>query len=768
MIRKHITSIGFLIFLTGFSIGCFTTPLQQYVRAQKFEREGNVTDALRAYEKLLPQIPPQDKRLQSQVYFSLGECLFRLDRVAEAANAFRRAAELDRANLMAQLRLGELFLSSGAVDKAAEQARQALSAAPGNAEGLALLGAAAAASGDVAAAQEAFTRALEAEPTRLSVALALADICNRADKVDEARAVLKKASAAVPESSMPLLALGRLEEEEGNAEAAEAAYRKAVAAEDTPETNLRLAQFLERAARIPEAELVLRRVDAQRPSLPTALPDFEVISGRAPNALDRYLAALKSGRPDVNSPKVQLNPDFARLVIQERAALAARLIEADLQAAGDPSPAGNQAAIARARTHLEEYRKDMDAATIGILNAELALAEPDLPKAAAYAAGAVALAPQSAPAHYVLGIAKHRGGDPAGARSEWLAALDADSHCVPARLALAADALANAEAGNAENYIVPAVQDEPANLRALNLFARALVRQQRYASAALIAHRALAVDATAAEPHLILGEISLRHGSLGEALIQFEQAVLLEPHSLDAIEGLTRVYRQGVISRAMLLSMEKVAATDPPSATLMEITGRLLAERGWYQDAERCLAKALKFDPQRASAARALAKTFAAKGEYDAAADSAARVGGDSAALVEAFRAEQRNDTANAIRNYETAVRAGERSGTAANNLAWIYAQQGSNLERALTLAQTAQSLNPSSPAVLDTLGVVHLRRREYSQAIEVLETATRLAKSQPDIARRPLLAEIKQHLSEAYLRAGQPDAAAALVADKQ
>ncbi len=767
--RKRITSLALFVLVGAFLVGCSTSPQQHYARGQKLERAGKLTAALHAYEKALPHIAAQDRHLQSDVLFRMGECLFRLDRVSDAYNAFQRAADVDNSNLMAQLRLGELFLANGALDKATEQARLVLAAAKDNTEGWALLGAAAAASDDLAVAQDAFTRVLEAEPTRLSVALALADIYNRADRAGDARAVLKRAIAAVPANSMPLLALGRLEEQEGNSDAAEEAYRKAVAAENTPETNLRLAQFLERAARIPEAELVLRRVDAQRPSLPTALPDFEVISGRAPNALDRYLAALQTSAPDKkSSAKRPLNTTITDPA-QERAALAARLIEADLQAATDPSRAENQAATTRARAHLDEYRKDMDPATIGILSAELALAESDLPLAAIYAAGAANLAPQSAAAHYVLGVAKYRTGDSGMARSEWAAALDADSHFIPARLALTADALANSDPAGAESYVVPAVQDEPANLRALNLFARALVAQRRYAPAVVIAHRALAVDSSAAEPHLVLGEIALQQRSLGEALIQFEQAVLLEPHSRDAMEGLTRVYRQGSFSRAMLLGMEKVAAADPPSATLMEITGRLFDDHGWYQDAERCLAKALKLDPQRSTAARALAQTFVAKGQYVAAADSAAQAGGDSAALVEAFRAEQRNDTTTAIRSYERAVRAGERSGTAANNLAWIYAQQGSNLERALALAETAQTMNPASPAVLDTLGVVHLRRREYSQAIKALETANRLAKAQPDVAnRQPLRAEIKQHLSEAYLRSGQPDAAAALVAEKQ
>jgi tetratricopeptide (TPR) repeat protein len=192
----------------------------------------------------------------------------------------------------------------------------------------------------------------------------------------------------------------------------------------------------------------------------------------------------------------------------------------------------------------------------------------------------------------------------------------------------------------------------------------------------------------------------------------------------------------------------------------MEIAGRLFAENHWYADAERCLTAALKMDPQRTTAAGQLAQVFAATGDLNAAADSAAKTGGNSAALLAGVKAQERNDVSGAIENYERAVRGGEKTGVAANNLAWLYAQQGTNLQHALELAQTAQSLAPHDPAVLDTVGFVHLRLREYSDAIQALESAKRIAMRNP--AQPQLLAQIRQHLAEAYLRAGKNEQAAA------
>lgn len=760
MIKSRLLlTTGTLVLFVAILAGC-STPRRQFARAERLENSGKPAEALFVYQKLLDRIPARNARARSQVYYRMGECLYRLDRVAEAFSALQKATEIEPGNLAAHLRLGEVLLSAGAANRAREQAELVLKSSPNNMEATALLGGALAATGKNAPAKDAYQRVLSADPTRDSVAIALADIYNQENQAEQARKVLHDAAVANPKSALPWLALGRLNEQEGDAAAAEQSYRQAVATEDTPDTNLRLAQFLQRTARVAEAEQVLRRVDAQRPAQPTALPDFELIAGKPDTALQRYQAALSSPAPKPRKGKLRVSDALEQIRI--RALLATRLIEADINVAEQRSARDKNDVLQRARAHLAEYRLDLDAATIAILQAEIALSGGDLPMAAVQANNAVSLAPQSAPARYVLGLAKRRAGNKADARAQWLAALDADPHFVPARLALAEENLASGDARSAERYVIGVVRDEPGNMRALTLFARVLLAEKRDISAAVMARRALAVDAFAAEPHLVLGQIALRRRSAGEALIHFEQAVLLQPHSPEAIDALTRVYRTGTITRPMLAKMEKIAAADRPSATLMEIAGRLYADHGWFDDAKRCLEAALRLDPQRATAATALARTYVATGQLSAAADSVARTGSNSSALLAGVRAQDRNDIHGAIQNYERAVREGDRSGVAANNLAWLYVEQGANLDRALQLAETARSLAPQSPAVLDTVGVVRLRLRKYSEAISALESARKLAGEHPSDP--DLLAQIRRHLSEAYLRAGKTDAAAAAV----
>lgn len=754
----------FAAFVLAATLVACSSANRELLRAHAMQERGEYSKALDVYQAMLPRIPLTNIKTRSSVLMEIGECLFNLGRLPEAFSAYQKTIELDNNNVLAHMRMGELFLAAGAIDRAKEQAQIVVQKSSGSNDALALLGSVWAASGNAALAQDAYKKVLTSDPKRVQVSIELADLYNRENQPENARKVLHDSAAALPHNPQPLLALGRLEEESGDIAAAESAYRQAVQSSDTPETNLRLAQFLERTARVPEAEQVLRHVDVQRASSPTALPDFQLLSGDADGALESYNRRL-SDVANQRTPK-----DAPHSVVEElraeRAQLAARLIEADLESVGGKANVDRKAAAAHAHADLERYRPDLDAATASVLDAEVALAADDIPGARSAAELAVTQAPQSAAAHYELGVTRFRAGDPGGARTEWDSALDNDPRFTPARLAMAQYAMAAGDLDGAEQYVIPVVREEPGNLRALETFARVLLLQKNPGPAALIARRALVVGSASPGPHLILGEIALQQSQLADALVQFEQAVLLEPRSERAVEDLTRVYQQGVITRPALQRMEKVASSDPPSATLMEIAGRLYQQRGWHSDAQRCLAAALKIDPQRVTAAAALAQSFAATGQLSEAADTAAKGGARSAALLSALRADDEKNVQSAMQNYEKAVREGDHSGVAANNLAWMYAQHGMELDRALQLAETARQQAPENPAVLDTIGVVHLRRREYSQAIKALETAKTMAAMQASkgATDSQVLAAIRRHLSEAYLRAGQP-AAAALVA---
>jgi tetratricopeptide (TPR) repeat protein len=756
----RLSSVAVLVLAT-FLIGCSHNLVNQ---AQQYELAGNNASALLAFQDALAATPERNHRERSELLMRIGECLYRMDRLPESFNAFQKASEADQTNTMAHLRLGEMLLSAGAADRAREQALWVLKSMATNNEALSLLGAAWAASDNPSMAKAVYEQVLRTDPKRVKIAVSLADIYNRENDVKKAREILKQAAVAQPQSALPWLATARLEEQEGNGAEAEEAYRRAVAAEDTPETNFRLAQFLQRAARITEAEQVLRRVDSQRKTYPVALPDFQLLSGHPGNAMNEYRSALQATSP---APARKgfwqrlKNNALSSSDSKNQATVAARMIEAEISAANHQRGKERTASLEAIRKRLDSFRSVLDQATACVLQAEIALADNNTVMAQVYAKSALELAPDSASAHYVNGLAESSLGNPENAAKEWDAALDSDSHYTPAHLAIAEAALTNGNGVDADEHARIVVRDDPGNFHALVVFSRALLTEGKPSLAAIMAQRAAALDPSSPEPSILLGEISLQLNQIANAMLAFERAVASHPDSEDAIDGLLRVYRRGTVSYSALEKMETVAQTPPVSSTLLEIAGRLYADRGWYSEAIRALSKAVQIDPSRTTAVRVLARLQLATGDFAQASKVASKASSSQQPLLRGYQAESSGDWHQAIDNYERAVREGDQTGVAANNLAWLYAEHNELLDRALSLAESAVKYAPNDPAVLDTLGYVYLQRREYTSAVNVLETAAHLSALNKSPGTREAANNIRKHLSDAYFRSGQTTAAA-------
>ena len=102
---------------------------------------------------------------------------------------------------------------------------------------------------------------------------------------------------------------------------------------------------------------------------------------------------------------------------------------------------------------------------------------------------------------------------------------------------------------------------------------------------------------------------------------------------------------------------------------------------------------------------------------------------------------------------FERVLAIDSKAPIAANNLAWIYAENGGNLDVALQLAQTAFAAAPNSAEVADTLGWIYLRKELYPLAIKALDRAIELDPKNPTF---------QYHLGLAYARNGNAERARA------
>jgi tetratricopeptide (TPR) repeat protein len=154
-------------------------------------------------------------------------------------------------------------------------------------------------------------------------------------------------------------------------------------------------------------------------------------------------------------------------------------------------------------------------------------------------------------------------------------------------------------------------------------------------------------------------------GDLTAAERALKRALELNPNSLQAYDGLARVYALQKRLPEASAEFDKLAARQPKAAGPQTLAGMLLELQHKPDEAKTRYLRALEIDPN---------------------------------------------------------------AGVAANNLAWLYANGDGNLDVALKLAQTAKAQIPSSHEVDDTLGWVYYKKGLSTLAIAAFKQSTAAA----------------------------------------
>jgi Flp pilus assembly protein TadD len=170
-----------------------------------------------------------------------------------------------------------------------------------------------------------------------------------------------------------------------------------------------------------------------------------------------------------------------------------------------------------------------------------------------------------------------------------------------------------------------------------------------------------------------------------------------------------------------------------------------------YPRAEQLLRSAIEADPNSTDAYSLLARLLVVEGKADAALkemESLAARRPDLAGphVMAGFIYQTQQKRAEAKAAYRRALAIDPRTPVAANNLAYLLADDGESLDEALQLAQLAKSRMPSASYVSDTLGWVFFKRGLYQSSVEALREASK--KSPNDVG-------IQYHLGLALHRLG-------------
>ena len=250
-----------------------------------------------------------------------------------------------------------------------------------------------------------------------------------------------------------------------------------------------------------------------------------------------------------------------------------------------------------------------------------------------------------------------------------------------------------------------------------------------------------------------LGSLAARRNDRPAAQRAFEAAARLDPKNREALLGLVAI---DLSNRNVAQAQQRVEAhlakngDDPAVMTLLART--LIMNRETAR-AEETLKKVVLISPSSIDAYGLLGQLYLSQRRLDEALAEFDRIAkrqkkAVAAQTVAAMIAQLQNQPDEAKKRYEKVLEIDGHAAVAANNLAWMYAEKGDNLDVALQLAQTAKAQLPDQPQVNDTLGWIYYKKGLPALAVAPLKES---------IAKEPTNPIFHYHLGVVYAGAGDP-----------
>ena len=734
---------------------------------EAYVEEGALNEAVIEYRNVL-QLDPN----LAAAHYALAKAYLELKRGSEAYWEFSEAVRLDGSNVDARLTLGGLSLVMKNFEESFEQAEKIIDLDPGHATAY-LLRAQVLERLDRADESEAdYLKAIELNGEEGSYLLATASYYARQRDRTKAEPMLRKFTEIDP-SFVSYSSLARfLAEDREQVAAAQAAFEKAIeTADDSNKASAtqNLANYFYLLGRPEEALALLEAaIEEAKPEskgkldLIYLLARFYGAQGNATRA-EELIESATSARPGDAKPHLILSAYRGR-----KGDLEGALESAEAALAIDPDDAKAQLRMAELVIDLGYRSEDEQKIAAGqriveeVLEKEptspdglfvmgklkLALADPEGAIEALRAA--IDSRPNWAQAHFVLASALTLTGDTNGARAAVARAVEFDPGMLDARRLLSQ---LHASLGEHEHAVEQGrkyLTERPQDIKTLVVVAQSLVRMGRIDEAMKTLEAISDKDATA-DLLYAKARLHIAKGDREPVRKLLLRAAEMKPHHPEILRGLLGLDRNsGQIAESKVL-IEAAVKERPDDAEVARVQGELaLAERD-YGLAEQSLRRATELDPKNMDAYQQLASFYQASGQLDETLETyeraleqqpnEARLHHSIAVLYElSGRIDE------AIVKYERAIELNSDLGQSKNNLAYLLAEAGRDLDRALQLAQDAKSLMPGSGNAADTLGWVLHKHGKASAAVGYLNEA--VATIDPG---SPNLGIVRHHLAQAY-----------------
>ena len=308
----------------------------------------------------------------------------------------------------------------------------------------------------------------------------------------------------------------------------------------------------------------------------------------------------------------------------------------------------------------------------------------------------------------------------------------------------------------AVQYADRAAASAPTSLEAGLLLAHALAAHRENERATSELQRLAQAFPDSAEVRAALGTLSRSAQNWTDARRWFEAALALDPNSIEATSGLASVELGTKHPAEARQRLDTRVAQTPADPTMNLAAAAVYAQMGDPRRAEELLLKTIETQPSRLPAYVLLGRLYLSEGRLaDAEKQFQALLAQDPVSVgsvtMLGLILEMRQQQGEAQKLYERALQIDPAAPVAANNLAWMYANNGTNLDIALQLAQTAKQKLPNDASVDDTLGWIYYKKDMAAQAVSAF---------QQSVQRMPGNPEFHFHLGLGYVKAGNPERA--------
>ena len=584
-------------------------------------------------------------------------------------------------------------------------------------------------------AKDRARRALEIDSTNSEAQMLVANALAGLDDLDLAVITLERAIQADPEHSRAYSNLGMLQAARGDVELAEIAFKKALELDpEAVDAYLILANFYRSSGRLADAEQSLLRAIAVEPThVPAnrALAFFYLATKRAPNA-EPFLKAVVTHSTEIS----------ARMVLADYYVASSRPREAIplLETVAATAPGARTGA--RWRQALAQYTDgrvqeayatidevlaaEPDNVNMLLVKARFLLGDGRIAEARPEAEAAVAAEPLSAEAHYLLGIihSLQENVDMATEAFSEVVRLDPSSSSAP--LELSRLHLARGATETSVQLARDAMAKAPDNPAPRLVYVRGLMANGDLFNAESELEGLVRQYPGLAEVHSLLGVLRMLRRDPPKASQAFKRARELDPDLVEPLAGLVAIDVSRNQASEALAKVKAALARRPNHPGLLLLAARTYAAADDPARAEQALRSVINVEPANLAAYSMLGRLYVAQQKLDAARielDTLARNTGSIAAhTMVAMILELQNKGEEAQARYEKILEIDRRAAVAANNLAWLYAERGGNLDVALGLAQTALQRLPEQPEVNDTLGWVYYKKDLASMASRYFE----------------------------------------------